>query len=192
VALALCAANGSSAVAGSDAPGPTLELSVARWSVLNEGSGATGLGAEYRFMPFPDPRVAVAAGISWTEDGAVYASGSLGFGFRLGRDWVLTPTLAAGLFEEGSDQQLGHAVEFKTGLRLSRRVGRYQLGLMASHISNAGLADFNDGTEIVELTVGFPCGDRSAQSAESASSSAGTAPAAASSSRRISSPASAR
>jgi hypothetical protein len=190
VVLALCAAAASPASA--EATDPTFELSVARWSVLNEGSGATGLGAEYRFRPFPDPRVAVGAGVSWTEDGAVYASASLGYDFRLGRDWVLTPTLAAGLFEEGGDQQLGHAVEFKSGLRLTRRIGRYQLGLMASHISNAGLADFNDGAEVVELTVGIPSGRRPAQSAESASSSAGTEPAAASSSRRISSPASAR
>lgn len=167
-------------------------MSVGRWSVLNEGSGTTGVGAEYRFKPFPDPRLAVSAGATWAENGAAYAFGSLGYDFRLGRAWVLTPTFAAGLFEGGGDLQLGHAVEFKTGLRLGRRVGRYQFALQVSHLSNAGLAESNLGSEVVEFAIGIPAGRRAAQSSAAAPSSADAEPDAASSSRRISSPASAR
>jgi hypothetical protein len=190
--LALGATGPPHPSARAQVPHPTVEVSVGRWSVLNEGSGATGVGAEYRFKPFRHPGVAVSAGATWAESGAAYVFGCLGYDFRLGGTWVLTPTFAAGLFEEGGDLQLGHAVEFRTGLRLGRRVGRYQVALQVSHLSNAGLAESNLGSEVVELAIGIPAGRRPAQSVASASASAGTEPDAASSSRRISSPASAR
>ena len=54
---------------------------------------------------------------------------------------------------------LGHAVQFKSGIELTARVAdRYRVGLLFYHLSNAGLSDDNPGVEVLEVVFGIPVG----------------------------------
>ena len=72
---------------------------------------------------------------------------------------MLTPSLAAGLYEDGDGKDLGHIVEFRSSLELAYRFdNRARLGLSFYHLSNASLDDNNPGTEVFSLNYSIPLG----------------------------------
>lgn len=123
---------------------------------INDDMDAGELRLEYRastkywvFKPFIGGMV--------TTDGAVYGYGGVLVDVYLGNRFVATPNFAAGLYSDGDGKDLGHAVEFRSGLELSWRFdNRARLGLMFYHISNASLANNNPGTEVLGLTYSHP------------------------------------
>ncbi len=159
--------------------------------------GATGV--EYRWRPLGRWALAPGAGLLAGADGSRYAYADLSHRFTLGPAWYATIVFGAGYFHDGSIVQLGHDLMFRSGLEIGRSLGdRWRAGLAFDHLSNASLADHNPGTELVSLRLSAALGraraDQPAVTVSPAAASDG-APAAASwrsSSRRISSPASAR
>ncbi len=97
------------------------------------------------------------AGVMATSDAAIYVYGGLAADFDLGRRFVLTPSLAAGLYEDGSGKDLGSVIAFRSGLELAWRLeDGARVGLMFYHLSNAGIDDRNPGTEVLSLGYAIP------------------------------------
>jgi hypothetical protein len=102
------------------------------------------------------------AGVSATEDGSAWVYAGLGYDFELSPRWVLTPSFAASLYDEGSEgKDLGHAIEFRSGLEISCRLGKDdgagpagpRLGLLFYHLSNGSISDVNPGSNSLVLTL---------------------------------------
>jgi lipid A 3-O-deacylase len=95
-----------------------------------------------------------------TSDAAIYGYAGVNMDLFFGRRFVLTPNFAAGLYHDGNGKDLGHTIEFRSGVELAYRFdNRARLGLVLHHISNASLDDNNPGTEILEIVYSLPLGE---------------------------------
>ena len=96
-------------------------------------------------------------GLMANTDGGVYGYGGVFIDIFFGKNWVVMPNIAVGGYHEGSSKDLGHVVEFRTGVEIAYRFAdKSRLGLAFQHISNAGLDDKNPGTESLVLTYAIP------------------------------------
>ena len=92
-----------------------------------------------------------------SSDAAFYGYAGVLVDFYMGRRVVLTPSFAAGLYEDGDGKDLGHAVEFRSSMELAYRFDdRSRLGVSFYHLSNAGLSNNNPGTEVLSLNYSIP------------------------------------
>ena len=70
---------------------------------------------------------------------------------------VVTPSFAPGLYERGDGKELGHIVEFRSGLDLAyRKENGRRIGVEVHHLSNASLDENNPGTETFLFTYSIP------------------------------------
>ncbi len=70
---------------------------------------------------------------------------------------VLSPSLAAGIYEDGDQIRLGHTIEFRSGGDLSYRFkNNVRIGVGVFHISNAGLGYRNPGSEQIIFKYHIP------------------------------------
>ena len=70
---------------------------------------------------------------------------------------VVTPSFAPGLYERGDGKELGHIIEFRSGLDLAyRRKNGARIGAEVHHLSNASLDENNPGTETFLFTYSIP------------------------------------
>ncbi len=161
--LCLPVATTSTAVVANDAPlisatvdDPTyLSFGAGYFDVLDD-SEAVEFRAEYRsgalfwiFKPF--------AGVMATSEASFYGYGGVFSDFHVGRRWVFSPSIAAGLYEDGDGKDLGHTVEFRSAIEAAYQFdNRSRLGILFYHISNAGLGDHNSGTEVLGLSYSLP------------------------------------
>jgi hypothetical protein len=170
---------------------PTIDVSIGQLGILDEDSPVR-YGVEYRWRPGPWS-IAPGVGFIIAEDDARYVYGDLHRDFPLGEHWVTTLSFGGGLFWDGDDVELGHRVEFQSGVEVGRWFGtKWRAGLGFYHLSNGGLSEENPGTELLVLLITVPVGSSRSQSDASSSTGCPDAASCASSSRRISSPASAR
>jgi lipid A 3-O-deacylase len=120
----------------------------------NEEAGVFNL--EYRFRKglwFIRPMVGVMA----TTEEAFYGYGGIYIDVPVTNRLILTPSFAAGGYEDGDGKDLGHTIEFRSKIELAYRFrNRVRISLGVSHISNASLGDNNPGTEIVSLSYAIP------------------------------------
>lgn len=132
-----------------------LRLAVGRYDI-NDDMEAIEFRAEYQssrsfwiFKPF--------GGVMATTDGAAYGYAGFLTDFYFGRRIVLSPSIAAGFYIEGDGKDLGHVIEFRSSLELAYRFdNRSRLGISFYHLSNAGLSEDNQGTEILSLSYSIP------------------------------------
>lgn len=125
---------------------------------INDDMDAAEFRAEFRaankfwiFKPL--------AGLMATTDKAFYGYAGVLVDVYFGRRVVLTPSFAAGLYEDGDGKDLGHVVEFRSSLELAWRFDdRSRIGLNFYHISNASLSDNNPGTEVLSVSYSIPLG----------------------------------
>jgi lipid A 3-O-deacylase len=158
-ACAMAAAPVASCDSATGEPGSQVVLSAGRFNIEDPSEGPTGGGVEYRWAPLDRWKLVPSAGFTLAEGGVAYGYAALRYDFRLGNSWFLTPVFGAGLFSNGGDVDLGHAVQFKSGIELTARVADgYRVGLLFYHLSNAGLSDDNPGVEVLEVVVGIPIG----------------------------------
>ncbi len=98
-------------------------------------------------------RIAPEIGAAATGKGAFYLFGGLRRDFEVAPGWAIAPFWGVSLYEEGSGRDLGGAIEFRSGIELSRASGdRGRLGLAFYHLSNAGIYDRNPGSNSLVLT----------------------------------------
>ena len=170
---------------------PTIDVSLGTFGVLGDSSPVR-YGAEYRWRR---GRWSIAPGLGFivADDDARFIYVDLHRDFPLHDRWVTTLSFGGGFFHDGQSVRLGDRVMFQSGLELGRWLGNdWRAGIGFYHLSNGGLAEKNPGTEVLVLLVSAPVGNRRGQSAASSSIACPAAASCASSSRRISSPASAR
>lgn len=124
---------------------------------IGQTEKATEVGVEYRFVArrFWRFDLKPTLGVSGNEDGAFWAYGGFRVDFALGSggNWLLTPNFAVSLYEQGDSKDLGHTLEFRSGLELARRLRNgHRLGLALYHLSNASISEDNPGEESLILS----------------------------------------
>ena len=131
---------------------------------FRDGSGAHDqdpeLRLEYRFGEalWRTPHIALTPllGALTTSSGALYGFGGLQLDFAFGH-FVLTPSLAAGLWRNGSAKDMGSVVEFRTQIEAGFRFDDgTRISAALSHISNAALGRVNHGANNVTLYYSIP------------------------------------
>lgn len=122
----------------------------ARWETSWEVSFTP---RRYHWFPRFVPGVSPTVGGLATEDGSLYIYGGLRFDVPLGEKWLVTPHWGTGLYYANEGRDLGGALEFRSGIELTRRIGeRSRVGVLLYHLSNASFYRFNPGTESLVLT----------------------------------------
>lgn len=97
------------------------------------------------------------AGLEATSADALYAFGGLMFEVFLGRHLFLSPNEVVGLYSRGSGKELGSVIEFRSTLEAGVRFDNgVRLAVSVGHISNANLATYNPGTEIISGHLYIP------------------------------------
>lgn len=192
--LAACA--GPVVAADSAWLSPRLDVSVGALGVVDTPT-PLAMGLEYRWHAVGRWSLVPGGGMVAGDDHSRYAYANLSRDFTFGRHWTATVSFGAGYFHDGHEVRLGHPLIFQSGIELGRWFdGGWRVGLAFDHLSNGGLSENNPGTEMLVLRVSMPLGGTWTQPAAGAvASDSGVEPAAASwrsSSRRMSSPASAR
>ncbi len=120
---------------------------------------SAGFQAEYR-AGFGLWLVHPVIGLMVTSDSAVYGYGGIVVDIPVGERYFITPSFAAGAYDEGSGQNLGHTIEFRTGIEVSYRLDdSSRIGIMFHHMSNAGLGGSNPGSESVFINYAIPLRD---------------------------------
>ncbi|MEE8334152.1 MAG: acyloxyacyl hydrolase, partial [Alphaproteobacteria bacterium] len=135
---------------------PTLLALAIGYYDFNDNEDAAEFRVEWRGRDWLW-RLKPLAGVMVSSDAAFYGYGGLAVDFDLGRRFVLTPSLAAGLYADGSGKDLGSVIEFRSAIELAWKLeDGARLGLMLYHISNAGISDDNPGTEVLSLGYAIP------------------------------------
>ena len=188
----LATAAGTGPATGADAP--VLIGSVGVFAMLDDYGQPLLVGLQYRGGPRTGWALRPGVGLLAGEGGMSYLFADLAHDLALPRQWVATLSLGFGWFNNGDRIDVVDAREFQTVLAVSRRLANgARIGLAASHISNGGLSSPNKGTETLAFAVRRAC--PSGGGVDVLALGVGLMPDAtsrASSSRRISSPASAR
>ncbi len=99
-------------------------------------------------------------GFEYTNDSATYFLSGIYFEDNLGElfegdksKFFFTPSLGAGIYDDGSGKKLGNDLQFRTSLEVSYELkNKNRIGISFSHISNANLGDKNPGVEILSFS----------------------------------------
>jgi lipid A 3-O-deacylase len=152
-ALLIVLTAGTRAVAGDD---PSFIAFHGGGYDVNDNETAGQFNLEYR-SNWDDWYVKPFAGVMATTDAAAYGYAGFMLDIYLGRRFVFTPNVAVGLYSDGDGKDLGHVIEFRSGVELAYRFDdRTRLGVAFHHISNASLDDNNPGTETLTLVLSLP------------------------------------
>lgn len=132
-------------------------LSLGAFDFIDSDDTAALVSAEYRF---PDKNkiwvLTPFVGAMVTTDSSVYGYAGLGYDWALSDHWYVFPSAAIGGYSDGDGKDLGHGIEFRTGIETGMKSDDgYRLGIGFHHISNAGLGDKNPGTETLTVTYGI-------------------------------------
>lgn len=153
------------AVAGATVPAPAwaedpdfITGSVGWFDMNRKQNTSTSFNVEYRsdyklwiFHPM--------VGAMVNTDSGKYGYAGLNVDVFLGRRLVLSGNTAFGAYDKGDSKDLGHWIEFRSGMELAYRFdNRARLGVGFHHISNANIGDKNPGTEILSLIFSYPLG----------------------------------
>jgi hypothetical protein len=121
--------------------------------IVEAGWEARFAPRRFRWLPrwVPDP--VPVAGVMASSRGSLYGYAGFRWEIPLGGGWEVSPQWAAGLYYRDAGFDLGGALEFRSGIELTRRIGeRHRIGLVLYHLSNAGLYWPNSGSESLAVT----------------------------------------
>lgn len=121
-----------------------------------KGQRSAALGVEVRGKPLLWKLYPHAGGFVTHRRGA-YGYGGFGVEFRIAPDVLIRGNTAVGAYLEGNDRDLGHPLEFRSGLEFVIELPhKAQLALTFHHLSNAGIGEDNPGAEIAGITYSVP------------------------------------
>jgi hypothetical protein len=112
-------------------------------------------GLEYRSIDL-GLGVRPIAGMSATTAGSVYGYAGSRWEVPAIDPVLLAPSLAASVYEPGAGKDLGHAVEFRSGIDLGYRLDNgltFAIGI--DHLSNAALSDHNPDANSVIVSYSY-------------------------------------
>ena len=126
------------------------------FDITQDDNSAVQVGLEYRYDDiYRGLRPAI--GINVSDDEAVYGYGGFFWDLYLSDHWVFTPNIVAGVFTDGDGKDLGHAIQFRSGLELSYQFDYgNRLGVAFNHISNASIGNRNPGAETLLVIYQHP------------------------------------
>ena len=132
-----------------------LTFGVCIWD-WNDETTAGLFNVEYRHGKRYGPFKPMVGGLINTDHGFhVYAG--IRIDLYLTDKIVITPSFAPGLYEKGDGKELGHIIEFRSGLDLAyRRKNGARIAAEVHHLSNASLDENNPGTETFLFTYSIP------------------------------------
>jgi hypothetical protein len=133
----------------------TLAISAGVFDVGKDDSGELGL--EYRFAPVESfYNIIPAIGIAANSDGGYWAHAGIRYDIDISDNWVLTPNFAVVGYEKGGGKDLGHGLEFRSGIEVAYKLNASShLGIALYHLSHAGIGGDNPGQESVILSYSF-------------------------------------
>lgn len=138
---------------------PMVNLTAGYVGVGDNADKPLRLGVEYRFRAMGKWNLIPAIGVAAAENGASFVYGDVRYDYWLNDRWALIPSFGAGLFNKGEGLDLGSRLEFRSGIEIAHRFyGEYRIGLALFHLSNAGTAGKNPGTEALVLSLCIPVG----------------------------------
>ena len=124
---------------------------------IADGEQSSRYGAEVRFGEHTSWKLIPAVSLAWSDDGAFFVSTEARRNFWVSERFILTPSFGVGYFDAGKVLDLGGDLEFRSALEATYCFGGdWRLGLVAFHISNAGIFAANPGTEGLALTIAIP------------------------------------
>lgn len=135
-----------------------LSFSAGYFDFNRQKNTAAEFGVQYRhdeklwiFQPM--------AGAMATTDGATNLYAGISLDIFFGNRFVVRPSFAPGVYFKGGGHDLGHVIEFRSGIEFAYRFDdRSRLGLEIYHLSNAHLDEQNPGEESIVLTYAVPFG----------------------------------
>ena len=132
-----------------------LTFGVGIWD-WNDETTAGLFNVEYRHGKRYGPFKPMVGGLINTDHGFhVYAG--IRIDLYLTDKIVITPSFAPGLYEKGDGKELGHIIEFRSGLDLAyRRKNGARIAAEVHHLSNASLDENYPGTETFLFTYSIP------------------------------------
>ena len=134
-----------------------INLSVGHIGVFDSLDEPERYGFEYRGKRFSKFDLVPAFGYIWTENDADYYYTEIKRDFALNERWVMTSSLGVGLFHQSEEIDLGHSVEFRSGIEFARVFkNNYRLGAAFYHLSNSRLSADNPGTESLVISFSIP------------------------------------
>jgi len=90
-------------------------------------------------------------------DQTFYIGGGVGYDIFIGKRFVLTPTFAAGWYEQRHGRKLGFPINFRSALEASVVLGnKGRIGAQFSHISNARMFVHNPGVDSLVFYYAIP------------------------------------
>lgn len=126
------------------------------FDITQDDNAAAQFGLEYRAEDvYYGLRPAV--GVNFSSDSAAYGYGGFFWDIPLTERWIFTPNFVAGAFTHGHGKDLGHGIEFRSGLELSYQFEtKNRISVAFNHISNASLGTHNPGAETLLIGYQFP------------------------------------
>ncbi len=127
-------------------------------NIIAERDAAGVFSIQYRTSKtFELLRLRPELGLLATTDESIYVWVGLSTDITFFGRIVGTLDAAVGGYDKGNGQPLGHAVNFRTGGKVSWRFdNNAQLGVGLHHISNGGLDPINPGTETLAIYYSHP------------------------------------
>ncbi len=112
-----------------------INLTVGKISVFDDKPmKANRHSIEYRGKEITKRKLIPAFGYSWSINGTKYLYHDLKKDWPFDNNLVFTLSLGTGFFDNNSNLDPGHAIEFRTGLELTYRFRQgYRLGIAAYH-----------------------------------------------------------
>lgn len=91
-----------------------------------------------------------------THKGSLYFCFGAAYEIYMGKNWILTPSFAPGIYLKNGGKELGYPLEFRSSIALSyQRQNCDRFGVQFYHISNASLGFKNPGEESLIFYYGF-------------------------------------
>lgn len=114
---------------------------------------------EYYFSNKVFNYIQPSVGFLGTTENAQYGYFGLSLDLFFGncKCFLLTPGLAAGWYIDGDDIKMGSRIQFKSGADITYRFrNNVRISLAISHLSNAGIGDYNPGSETAMIRYHIP------------------------------------
>ena len=148
----------ASALAGGAAHAQSaLSFSAGQLGITDDLSEPQWYGVELRFAQTLRWGVVPGVGFHRAACGANYVYADFRKPIWLSDRWALTPHFGPGLFTDSDQVNLGHDIQFRSGIELVYRTrGDLQVGLGITHLSNGSLGRNNPGTETVGVSLSMP------------------------------------
>lgn len=137
-----------------------INITVGQVGILDDIDGPQRYGLEYRFKSFSGPwgfRLIPAIGAATSSNGANFIYSDLRHDFYLSNRWILIPSFGMGIFSDSEEVNLGHDLEFRSGLEIAYEFSnKMRAGIAIYHLSNGGISKQNPGTESLVFSVCIP------------------------------------